>query len=116
MSQLVFAFAAATLLGCANAQIESLATQPRRPLFVDLAEHTVSAYRLSRDILQARWSETWYEDLPCSEPKHKGLVQKVGSGTQSPTLRLRIQDSDIYVNEKLPIYVGCQVCPLLAAA
>ena len=77
MSQLVFAFAAATLLGCANAQIESLATQLRRPLFVDLAEHTVSAYRLSRDILQARWSETWYEDLPCSEPKHKGLVQKL---------------------------------------
>lgn len=115
MSLLVFAVAAAALLSEAvavPAQFDSLVAQLRRPLYVDHAEHAISAYRLSRDILQARWGESWHEELPCSEPHHSGLVQKAGAGTQSPTLRLRIQDSDKFVNEKLPIYVGCQVCPL----
>lgn len=114
MSLLAFAFALAVLLGETAAaprpiQFATLVSQLRKPLYVDHGELAISEYRLSRDILQARWSETWYEDLPCSEPKNKGLVRKVGSGTQSPTLWLSIQESDMYINEKLPIYVGCQV-------
>lgn len=90
--------------------LNPLVTTLRKPLYVDHVEHTISAYRLSRDIMQARWSDAWHEDLPCSEPKNKGAVHKVGLGTQSPTLRLKINEADAFVSEQMPIYVGCQVC------
>jgi hypothetical protein len=86
-----------------------LVPQLHQILFVERAEHTIYAYRLSRDTLQARWSESWHEHLPCTKPKRDRHIQKTGLGTQSPTLKLRIKESGVYVDDQLPIYVGCQV-------
>lgn len=113
MFPLVFVCAAvlsATTAAEVPARFQSLVSQLRKPLsYVDNSKLTISAYGLSRDILHARWSDSWNEDLPCSEPRNNGPVQKVGLGTQSPTLRLRIHESEVYVQEQLPIFVGCQV-------
>lgn len=83
-----------------------------RPLFVDQAVNAINSYRLDRDILQSRWdAEASHENLPCSGPKYKGFVQKTGSATNSPTLMIGmgIRKSELYANERLPIYGGCQV-------
>jgi hypothetical protein len=93
------------LLCCGTALSSSL----RQPLFMDDAQHVISAYKLSREIVESRWKETWSEDLPCATPRYKGHVQKLGLGPQSPTLGLTISQAEHYVFARLPIYIGCQV-------
>lgn len=76
----------------------------------DSLDLVISAYRLSRDVLQERWEQAWHEGLPCQEAKLKGLTKKTGFGSQSPTLTLRSQDNAPLVKENLPVFSPCQVC------
>jgi hypothetical protein len=71
----------------------------------------IESYRSSRDELSALWDGKWSEDLPCAAPKNRGRIQKAGSPGQSHTIKLSIPDAEQYVLNKLPIYMGCQVCP-----
>ena len=70
----------------ASVELETLPFPQRKPLFTDLIEHDLSDYRLSRNVLQARWGEAWHSDLPCSKPSHSGMVPKMGTGSQLPTM------------------------------
>lgn len=92
----------------ASVQVGIPSLQLRKPLLVDNVEHDLSAYRLSRDILRTRWSESWHEDLPCSKPAFSGFVPKTGTASQSPTLKLR-GNSELYIGEEFPVYSGCNV-------
>ena len=83
----------------------------RKPLVTD---PTVFGYRLYRNILTARWSEAWHDDLACSKPGRRGLVPKTGTGSQLPTMTVGLgsEQMEHYIDEGLPVYSSCMVCSL----
>jgi hypothetical protein len=77
--------------------------------YVDKVDHVVSSYMIARDIVEARWSSSWSEELPCASPRLKGHVLKTGSGVQSPTIGMTGAEVERFTFERLPIYSRCQV-------
>ena len=95
----------------ASVELETLPFSQRKPLFTDLIEHDLSDYRLSWHVLQARWGEAWHSDLPCSKPRHGGMVPKMGTGSQIPTMTIG-HHTEQYISEDFPVYDSCYVCSL----
>ena len=92
----------------ASVQLDTLPSAQRKSLFTDLIAHDLSDYRLSRNLMKSRWSESWHLDLPCSKPMHRGLAPKLGTGSQLPTMTIG-QQMELYIDEEFPVYASCVV-------
>ena len=92
----------------AQTQLEISSISLRKPLHADQLAHDIYAYQLSRDVLVARWRESWHEDLPCSKPRNNGLVPKMGTASQSISMTPG-EKREIYIGQELPVYAGCIV-------
>ena len=93
----------------AQTELEMPLMPMRRTLVADQLVHDILAYQLSRDVLRARWSDSWHEDLPCSTPSNSGLVPKMGTASQSPSMVTIGEKRKVYVSEEFPVYSSCMV-------